>query len=257
MTGNENNKHTGKRKTEQPAAHLLLLGTIETLLNALIELDEESLARSMALEGLVVRVKVLEPYSVFYLLFTSEGIEVSDDQPGTVKVRLGGRLMDIMAYVVGVTPPEDSHRLRLWGDAESIRLLRGMLQDFNLRTAAQRWLREHVNMDGLWGKMRNHDPSWLTDLLPMPGMMRDTLRELGELKQALRQQQDELARLRTELRQQRRQDLVMLAMAVVAISLGLGGVPLSGTALLQMGGDRIALVVIGIALAASRVRRLV
>jgi hypothetical protein len=239
---------------EQPAAHHLMLGSIETLLNAFIELDAESYTRACKLDGLVVRVKIIDPYKVFYLHFTYEGIEVSDQQPGVVKVRVGGRLTDILSYVLGITAPENSQHIRLWGEAESIQVLRDLLREFNLRTAAQRWLREHVNVEGLWQKVRNHDPSWLSDFMPMPGLMRDTLIELRSLNQTLRQQQDEFVQFRASLRQQRAQDMVFLIMAFVAIILALGG--LHGLADIgQLNGDKIALLVMGVALVLDRLRR--
>lgn len=255
MAGPNNKSST--RTVERPAAHHLMLATVETLLNAFIELDHESRARARALDGLVVRVKIAEPYKVFYLMFTYEGIEVSDEQPGPVKVRLGGRLMDIISYVTGVTPPGDTHRIRLWGESDSILALRQLLHDFNLRTAAQRWLREHIHFegfDGLWNKVKEHDPSWLSDLLPMPGLMKETLSELKDLNQTLKAQQEEFARFRESLRQQRMNDLIWLIVAFVAISLGIDGVHASG-GLAAMSLDKVALVATGLALALSRLRK--
>lgn len=255
MAGHNNKNNS--RHVEQPAAHHLMLATVETLLNAFIELDEETRIRANALHGLVVRVKVLEPYKVFYLLFTYEGIEVSDEQPGPVTVRLGGRLMDIISYVTGVTPPTDTHRIRLWGDAHSITALRQLMHDFNLRTAAQRWLKENLNFDGfdgLWDKVKRHDPSWLSDFLPMPGLMKETLAELKTLNQALKEQQDEFTKFREGLRQQRTHDLLCMIIAFVAISLGIDGLHASG-GIAAMGTDKIVMVVTGVALLLSRLRK--
>jgi len=240
---------------EQPAAHHLMLGTIETVLNAFIELDAESYTRACALDGLVVRVKVLEPYKVFYLHFTDEGIEVSDEQPGVVKVRVGGRLMDILSYVLGITAPENSEHIRLWGEAESIQVLRNLLHDFNLRTAAQRWLREHLNVESLWQKVRSHDPSWLSDFLPMPSLMRDTLIELRSLNQSLRQQQEEFLLFRADLRKQRAQDMVFLVLALGAFGMALGGLHSLSDIGSQLNADKIALLVLGVALLVDRLRR--
>jgi len=136
-----------------------------------------------------------------------------------VKVRVGGRLMDILSYVLGITAPENSEHIRLWGEAESIQVLRNLLHDFNLRTAAQRWLREHLNVESLWQKVRSHDPSWLSDFLPMPSLMRDTLIELRSLNQSLRQQQEEFLLFRADLRKQRAQDMVFLVLALGAFAL--------------------------------------
>ena len=88
----------------------------------------------------------------------------------------------------------------------------------------------------------------------MPSLMRDTLVELRSLNQSLRQQQEELQRFRTELRQQRMQDLIFLLLAFTAIALGLGGLHGIGD-ISQLNGDKIALLVMGVALVADRIRR--
>lgn len=251
MAGRDKNKHNAR--AEPPAAHHLMLGTIETLLNAFVELDEQSRARALELDGLIVRVKIIEPYQVFYLLFTREGIEVSAEQPGTVRVRVGGRLIDIASYVLGITSPGDSHRIRLWGDADSIATLRTLIQDFNLRTAAQRWVREHLNLDDFLGKLREHDPSWLSDLMPMPGLMRQTREELRLLGETVKEQQAELAALRKGLREQRVYDLLVMVLAFGALGFSLGG--FDPGSLARMDGGKILLGVAGMALILSRLQR--
>lgn len=233
------------------ASHHLLLGTIETLLNAFIELDDDSFRRARALDGLVVRVKILDPYKVFYLQFTHEGIEVSDQPAGIVKVRVGGRLSDIVSYVLGITAPDNTRRIRLWGESESIGVLRDLLREFNLRTAVQRWLQDHLDIEGLWGKISRHDQSWLTDLLPMPNMMRDTLSELRTLNKHLQRQETELAEMRSQFSRQRRTDLVFILLAMIAVVMALRGFD----DLAAITPDRVALLVAGVVLVGNRLLR--
>ncbi|MDQ8036289.1 MAG: SCP2 sterol-binding domain-containing protein [Pedobacter sp.] len=241
---------------ERPLAQYLWLGAIETLINAFVDLDAPTRARVLSLDGLVVRVKVMDPYLPFYLYFTAEGIEVSEVAPAPAHVRVNARLFDLMRTLLGTTPVSASGRprVRVWGDAESVAELEALLTDFNLRTRAQHWLREHLNMDVLWQKIRNHDPSWLQDFLPLPGLMRETLNELKQLNQNLRAQQEEFERYRQSTRQQRSQDMVFLLLAFVALAGGLGG-GLSAEALSQLDGERILLLVMGLVLILSRLRQ--
>ncbi len=252
MAARHNNK--SKQKADLSVAHHLWLGVLETVLNSFASIDENTNARIAALDGLVVRVKLLEPYQVFFLLFTREGIEVSAEQPGVVKVRMGGRLMDIMSYLLGITPGEDSRRIRLWGESDSILGLRALLKDFNLRTAAQHWLREHLNLEKLWDKLKRHDPSWLSDFMPVPGQMREALKELQSLNANLKQQQLELAQFRESLRQQRLYDLISLIVAFVAISAGLGLTDLERQ-WSALSGQQILLMVTGVVLILSRLQK--
>lgn len=249
-------KHSDNFAPERPLAQYLWLGAIETLINAFIDLDDETRARVRSLDGLVVRVKVLDPYLPFYLYFTAEGIEVSEIAPAPAHVRVNARLFDLMRTLLGSAPVSASGRprIRVWGDAESVAELEALLTDFNLRTRAQAWLREHLNMDVLWQKIRNHDPSWLQDFLPLPGLMRETLNELKQLNQNLRAQQEEFEHYRLRTQKQRTQDIVFLVLALLAMMAALGG-GLSAETLSQMNAERILLLVMGLALILSRLRQ--
>ncbi len=241
---------------KRPLAQYLWLGAIETLINAFVDLDAPTRARVLSLDGLVVRVKVMDPYLPFYLYFTSEGIEVSEVAPAPAHVRVNARLFDLMRTLLGAAPTSasDRPRIRVWGDAESVADLEALLTDFNLRTRAQAWLREHLNMDVLWQKIRNHDPSWLQDFMPLPGLMRETLNELRQLNQNLRAQQEEFERYRQSTKQQRTQDIIFLLLAFMALAGGLGG-GLSAEALKQMDGEKILLLVMALVLVLSRLRQ--
>lgn len=203
----------------------LWLGAIETLINAFIDLDEPTREQVRSLNGLVVRVKVLDPYLPFYLLFTEEGIEVSDEAPAPAQVRINARLFDLMRTLLGAAPRTASGRprVRVWGEADSVARLETLLTDYNLRTRAQQWLREHLNLEQLWHKIRNHDPSWLRDFLPLPGLMRETLAEIRAVNQNLRLQQQEFETYRAHARRQRIHDLLFLSTAFVALLAALGG----------------------------------
>lgn len=233
----------------------LWLGAIETLINAFIDLDAPTRAQVRALDGLVVRVKILDPYLPFYLLFTAEGIEVSDETPTPAQVRVNARLFDLMRTLLGAAPVSASGRprVRVWGEADSVQQLQTLLTDYNLRTRAQQWLSEHLNLEQLWHKIRNHDPSWLKDFLPLPGMMRETLAELRLVNQNLLRHQEEFALFRQQSRRQRIHDLLFLSVAFLALLGGLAGELLTHH-LADLRPDQVVLLVAAALLLLSRLR---
>jgi hypothetical protein len=248
---NNNNSHDGRQ-----LAQYLWLGAIETLINSFIDLDEPTRRHVASLHGLVVRVKLLDPYLPFYLYFTKEGIEVCDTAPAPASVRVNARLFDLMRSLLGASPVSSSGRprIRIWGEAESVATLDALLHDFNLRTRAQEWLRGHLNLESLWEKIRNHDPSWLKDFLPMPGLMRETLSELKRLNQHLDTQQAVFERYRQETQQQRIRDILFLTLAFLALLGGLTG-SFSTQSLSALNSEHILLLATGLALIFSRLRR--
>lgn len=249
---NNNDNH----RVGRPLTQFLWLGAIETLINAFIDLDQPTRERVASLHGLVVRVKVMDPYLPFYLYFTREGIEVCDVAPAPARVRVNARLFDLMRTLLGASPTSASGRprVRVWGEAESVEALEALLEDFNLRTKSQQWLRDHLNMDSLWQKIRNHDPSWLQDFLPLPSLMRETLGELKQLNQNLLTQQDEFERYRRETQRQRTQDIVFMLLAFLALLGGLTG-SFSSHALASLDTERLLLLVMGLVLIVSRLRK--
>lgn len=241
--------------SDRELGRYLWLGAIETLLNAFIELDAPTRDQVRALRGLVVRVKILDPYLPFYLLFTEEGIEVSEDAPSPAQVRINARLFDLMRTLLGASPLSASGRprVRVWGEAASVTQLETLLTDYNLRTRAQQWLREHLNLDQLWHKIRNHDPSWMRDFLPLPGMMRETLAEIRLVNQNLQLQQQTFEQYRDLAARQRRQDLIFLSVAFLAMLAALSG-DVSAQHLGELRTDEILLLVMAAVLLLSRLR---
>ncbi len=253
MAGYE--KNNDNEAEGRPLAQHVWLGLVETLLNGFIDLDGPTGDRVVELSGLIVRVKLLDPFLSFYLYFTPEGIEVCDVAPGPARVRINARVYDLMRVLLGRPARGRSGRprVRMWGDADSIVALESLLQDFNLRTRASEWLQSHLDMKSVWERIRRHDPSWLQDFVPLPGLMREALAELRQLNRNLQAQQDEMERFRANLGKQRRQDLVFLLLAFVALSGGLTG-GFSAAALAAMNAERVLLIVVGLALVASRLR---
>lgn len=255
MAGHDNYKDNNTADG-RPLAQHLVLGLIETLLNNFIELDKATLERVIALSGLIVRVKLTDPYLAFYLYFTPEGIEVCDVAPGPARVRVNARVYDLMRTLLGTSSTRTHSgrpRVRVWGEAESVVSLEKLLTDYNVRTRARQWLHEHLDLNALWERIRRHDPSWLQDFLPLPGLMRDALNELRQLNQNLQRHQEELERFRLQSNRQRTLDLLIMLLAMVVLLGGLTG-GFSAAAVASLTPERTLLIMAGLALVLSRLR---
>ena len=95
--------HTEEKEHARKPALIqeLMLGGLESLINAFIDLDADTQAQCRSREGLIVRVKSADPYGVFYVLFTDHGIELSSQSPGMAKVRVGGSAIAIVGALLG------------------------------------------------------------------------------------------------------------------------------------------------------------
>ena len=232
-------------------AQELGLGMMESLLNSFVDLDPETRQQVRAHSQLIVRVKTAEPHMTCYMQFTSEGIELSSEAPGPAKVRISGSTLSLLSVIAGRQSPEQPGRLRIWGENSEVSWLITLLKNFNLRTSAQRWLRQHLNLGELWQKIRHNDPTWLADITPIPGMMREALGEIRSLRQSLEQQQQAWLAQQEAWQQQRRQDMVVILTIVAAIIIGIlpgGGVQ----GLLGLGPTQLICVGLGLAMIASR-----
>ena len=249
---NYNNTH---RDEGRPLGQHLVLGLIESLLNSFIELDPATLNEVTALSGLIVRFKLANPYYAFYLYFTPEGIEVLDVAPGPASVRINAKVYDLMRTLLG-TPNQTTSgrsRIKVWGEPERVASLEHLLTEYNVRTRARQWMHEHLDINSLWERIRRHDPSWLQDFIPLPGLMRDALNELRQLNHNLQRHQEELETFRQRLNRQRKQDLLIMMVAFLVILGGLTG-GLTSAALTALTPERILLLIAGLTLVLSRLR---
>ncbi len=228
------------------------LGVVESLLNACIEHDELTRAQVLSREGLVVRVKSNDPALTAYLLFTAHGIEISSRSPGRASVRINGSLLSLLGVLTGQQRLDNPGRIRLWGDSEAVNWLVDLLQEANVRSVFARWLREHLNITELWQKIRRHDPSWLSDLMPMPGMLREALSEIQGLKTALAEQEKAWAEREAAWAKQKRWDMLSMAFVLLALlATLLPGEDLS-TRLGGLGQAELMAIALAVALVASR-----
>ncbi len=201
------------------------LNSLESLLNAFVDLDPTTRRQLDLLDGLVVRVKTFAPYQVFYLLFTTDGIEVSPRPQGEVQVRLSGKVRDLVWTLLGLESEsyaEAKGHLNIWGDSSITNHLRALLQDFNLRSAAGHWLKNHWPLNMLWQKLSEQDLSWLQDLQPLPALIRQTREELAALKTDVQRQQALLEQLQQAFNQQLFHTRLMLGLMISMCVFGLG-----------------------------------
>ncbi len=212
-----------------------MLGMLESLINAFIDLDSDTQAQCRERAGLIVRVKAADPYAVFYVLFTDHGIELSTNSPGSARVRVGGSALALAGALLGGHGLDDGRRIHVWGDESQVSWLLDLLREFNFRTSAQRWLGEHLNITEILARLRRHDPSWLSDLMPMPSLMRDAQTQLRVLRQDVDEQDQKLRVQIRELHLQRRWDVALMLMLLLS------------TALVLLPGDTLPARVLGMA----------
>lgn len=194
---------------------------LESLLNSFVDLDPDTRQQVRSHDGLIVRVKAVDPHMICYLHFTTEGIELSADAPGPATVRIGGSMLSLLAALAGQHSLDKPGKIRIWGESAQVNWLIDLLNGFNLRTSAQRWLRQHLNIGELWHKIRRNDPSWIADLMPMPGMMREALAEIRTLRKSLDQQQEAWRDQQYAWQQQRPWDIGILVVVMTTLVLAL------------------------------------
>ncbi len=202
-------------------AQELWLGMLESLINSFVDLDPDTRQQVRARDGLIVRVKAVDPHMICYLHFTREGIELSAEAPGPATVRIGGSLLSLLSAIAGQHSLDKPGKIRIWGESTQVNWLIELLNAFNLRTSAQRWLRRHLNIGELWHKIRRNDPSWISDLMPMPGMMREALAEIRTLRKSLDQQQEAWRDQQYAWQQQRPWDIGILVVVMATLVLAL------------------------------------
>ena len=66
----------------------LWLGLLESIINNFIDLDAETKLALSERQGLIIRVKTVDPYAVFYAHITSTGVELSSESLGVARVRI-------------------------------------------------------------------------------------------------------------------------------------------------------------------------
>jgi hypothetical protein len=210
-----------KMSKNQDATYLGL-GTLEALLNSFIELDTLTKEETAALTGLIVRIKIIEPYLHFYLIFTDEGIEVAEQSPEPAHVRLNARLIDIIRLVFGTSDNRHkAYRVRLWGQAEDVNAFRSLISNFNLRNRAQEWIQTNTNLGVIWQKILNYDPTWLNDFLPLPKLMREAFLEVKSLRSTVTEQSEQIQKLESFLQKQRHQDILFISLGFILILMSL------------------------------------
>lgn len=198
------------------------LGVLERLLNTLLDLEPDIREQLRAHGSLVIRIKTRDPASLFHVHLTGEGtVELSRSAPAPSRIRINASLLPLASLLLGNRDLSGHEHINVWGDADEVAWLKHLLRELRLRDSAQRWLRENLNLADLVRKIRGHDPSWITDLLPMPGMLREALHEIHRLRRHLGNQQEAWEAHRTLVQEQRRLDVGLVLLIVIALVLSL------------------------------------
>lgn len=203
---------------------VMVLGTLEVLLNQALALHADGPAALERLAGKVIRVRAYDPDYIFYCLIERDGIELATAFDGDADIRVRGSAGALIHRAL--LPPGEAHQaspddIQIDGDAEAGAILIDALNTFNLWEAVRTWLREHVAMPEILGALRQHDPAWLERLQDMPQLLAQVLEELR--RQALVQQQllTELHELRQQLQAGRRLDLAAITLSATLLALAI------------------------------------
>lgn len=234
MTGSRTShrdRFRGKAMDEQPSAtRFLVLGTLETLLNQMLDLSPGARERLAELHGTVVRVRAERPMLVVYLLIYEDGIEVIQDFEGHIDVRIRAPLGALLQWLVSPAATRaDEDGIRILGPEELVTRLSEAMADFNLWQGARQWLEQHVRIDQLLSVLRREDPEWLERLQSLPGQFREMTRELARQRLLQEDILEELRSLKTSLGHERRMDLLCLfaglAFLLAALATATGHLP--------------------------------
>jgi len=213
-----------------PLGQMLVLGTLEVLLNQALAVHPQGRQHLAELAGNVVRVRAFEPDFIFYCLIDSEGIELTTQFDGDVKVRVRGSAGNLLHRALlppGEKSPAEKHTsdipddIQIDGDETVVAALRDALDTFNLWEALRTWLREHVAMPEIFGMLRQHDPAWLDRLQDMPQLVAELLSESRRQSQVQQEILNEVRAMKESLRSERRTDILCITTGVVLLALAL------------------------------------
>lgn len=198
----------------------LLLGALEAILNAALDLDPTAKAELTGLRGTVIRLRLTDPHRVYYLLIDDDGIALEAQLAADrhVDIRIQATWSTLLCRFLGWQHDSSYHDgFRVAGDRSKIDALEGVLQGFNLRALAQTWLREHLDFQGILQKLKQREPGWIAEFAPIPGLLKDALGELRQLNHSLQAQQQEFVRFQQRLARQRSRDIIFLMVATLAL----------------------------------------
>lgn len=208
------------RDQQAPLAGDLLLGALEAILNAALDLDPATKTELAALQGTVIRLRLADPHRIYYLLIDDDGVALESQLPSDrhVDVRIQTTWSTLLCRFLGWQHDHSYHdSFRVAGDQARIDALQHVLQGFNLRALGQTWLREHLDFHGLLDKLKQREPGWIAEFAPIPGLLKDALAELRQLNQSLHAQQQEFVHFQQRLARQRSRDIVFLMVATLAL----------------------------------------
>jgi ubiquinone biosynthesis protein UbiJ len=246
-----------------PLSQLLVLGTLEVLLNQALTMHPQGREHLTRLAGNAVRVRAFEPDFIFYCLIDSEGIELTTQFDGDARVRVRGSAGSLLHRAL--LPPGDPRAdtaedggdgIQIDGDEALVSALREALDTFNLWDALRIWLREHVAMPEMFGLLRQQNPAWMDHLQDMPQLLAELLaesRRQGALQEEIL---EEVRGMKESLRSERRTDILCMTSGIVLLALAVmtasGDLPGDPGGSLQESNHAWVLAALGLALMLSR-----
>lgn len=212
-------------ETHSPLSQLLVLGTLEVLLNQALAMHPQGRQHLAALSGNAIRVRAFEPDFIFYCLIDNDGIELTTQFDGEARVRVRGSAGSLLHRALlppgEKHPHDDSDGVQIDGDEALVAALRDALETFNLWEALRTWLREHVAMPEIFGLLRQHDPAWMDRMQDMPQLLAELLAESRRQGQVQQDILREVRMMKESLRSERRTDILCITAGIFLLALAL------------------------------------
>ncbi len=195
---------------QSSATRLLVLGTLETLLNQTLVFSPDAREHLAPLHGTVVRVRMEKPMAVLYILVYEDGVEVMQDFEGHVDVRVRAPLGALLQWTIAPGSEAARENIRVLGPDEQVLQLQRAMEAFGIWEGIRQWLEKHVQLDQLLNLLRHQDPAWLSQLHGLPAQMQELNRELARQRLLQEDILAEIRALKVSLSRERRLDLFCL-----------------------------------------------
>lgn len=207
----------------QSSGLYLALIALEAALNGALALDPQARVALCHKAGLSIRIKLLEPYFVFYLLIDDDGIEVRDQFDGKVDIQLSAPAHKLALFILASSlrkqPALREYGIRVRGRAETLRELGGILDHYDLWHNLRQWLEEQLPLTQLRHRLENNDPQWTEELERLGALIADSVREMRQQHEQLERHLQQMADYVRISEDRRRMDLACLLVSMLLFML--------------------------------------
>ncbi|CBL46766.1 Hypothetical protein HDN1F_31830 [gamma proteobacterium HdN1] len=211
---------------EQPEsmAGMLVTELLEYAVNLALHRDEAAVRRLVHQAGKVVRIKTVEPHSVFYLSVTETGVALSTHHEDIVhaRVRLPTTLLArLLVGGEGLGGEGLFSEVRVAGDEKLLQELLAIAVEFNLwsvvKRSVQQWLPEFQSIEDLLRLLRDQDPAWLARLEHLPQMTHEAILAVKDLRAMQMEQLEALREMRLQMERDRRKVQVSTVLGLIMV----------------------------------------